>query len=479
MRWRSLQWQITRSYILVTVVAALVLECVALTALVLVVRRPSEPLATPDRLIVSRIDQLAPQAAPFMQSKSGSDGATHWLAISAQDNIIQRNIPAHTPVMLMLVRLDGTALASNDSAVTSLLSLAQVQKVLRSTRKDEVDGETLPDGRLVLAAPVTDANLHVLGSLAAVVVTSPQTTELQSVRTFLADNTWIFGWLIFSGIILLACASIVGTIFGMLLSRRLARRLERISNAADAWSRGEFHTKADDSTPDELGQMARQLNGMARQLSDLFVAQQELAVVEERQRLARDLHDAVKQQVFASAMLVAAARDQLQSDPQQAEATLAAVERINHQAQRELASIIHELRPAALAQHDLAGALTGLCYDWASRTGLSITTQVQEGVILDMAVEEACFRVAQEALANSTRHSGASEIAVRLAGEDKTVRLSISDNGHGFAASADTQGLGLHTMRERVVAVGGALHISSTDGGTCVEAILPAGSKGG
>jgi signal transduction histidine kinase len=474
MRWRSLQWQITRSYILVTVIAALILECAAITALVVVVRRPSEPLATPDRLIVSRIDQLAPQAAPFMLSTSDVAGADRWLALTEQDSIILQNIPAHTPVMLMLVRLNGTALASNDPSAASLLSLAQVQKVLRSTRKNEVDGETLPGDRLVLAAPVTDAHLHVLGSLAAVVVTSPQTSELQSVRTFLADNSWLFGYLIASGIVLLICASVIGTVFGIMLSRRLTRRLGRISRAADAWSRGEFHVKAEDRIPDELGQMARHLNGMASQLRDLIATQQGLAVVEERQRLARDLHDAVKQQVFASAMLVAAAREQLRNDPQQVETTLAVVERINHQAQHELASIIHELRPAALAQHDLAGALTGLCHDWASRSGIVITTYTQEGITLDSAAEEACFRVAQEALANSARHSGASEINVRLICEEKIVRLAISDNGHGFDVTAGTQGIGLHTMRERVVAVGGVLHLTSTGDGTCVEVMLPA-----
>jgi signal transduction histidine kinase len=475
MRWRSLKWQIARSYILVTVIAALILECVVLISVVLVVRRPSEPLATPDRLIVGRIDQLAPQAAPFMQSKSSGASAAHWLAVIGRDNAIQQNIPAQTQVTLMLVRLDGTALASTDNSASSLLSNTKVQKVLRYTRQDDVDGETLPGDRLFLAAPVTDANMHVLGSLAIVVVAAPQTNELQSARAFLADNTWIFGWLTVSGISLLVCASVIGTIFGILLSRRLTRRLGRISRAADAWSRGEFQTKADDTAPDELGQMARQLNGMARQLNDLFAAQQELAVVEERQRLARDLHDAVKQQVFASAMLVAAARDQLQNNPQQVETTLAVVERINHQAQHELASIIHELRPAALTQHDLAGALTGLCHDWASRTGIVITTHIQEDIALDSSAEEACFRVAQEALANSARHSSASEADVRLSREKQIVRLAINDNGHGFdVTGCDAKGLGLHTMRERVAGVGGALHITSTADGTSVEAILPA-----
>ncbi len=111
-----------------------------------------------------------------------------------------------------------------------------------------------------------------------------------------------------SALALVILASIVGTLFGVLASRGITRRLGRITLAADAWSRGEFQATVRNTGRDELGQLATDLNVMAEQLQHLLATRQELAVVEERHRLARDLHDSVKQQMFVITMLLGAAR---------------------------------------------------------------------------------------------------------------------------------------------------------------------------
>jgi NarL family two-component system sensor histidine kinase LiaS len=271
-------------------------------------------------------------------------------------------------------------------------------------------------------------------------------------------------------------AGLVGLIFGFVVSRGMARRLRNISQAADAWSQGDFGAAAHDLSGDELGRLTRDLNGMAEQVRSLLQDRQQLAIVEERNRLARDLHDSVKQQVFATSMQVAAARALVQRDPAAAEARLAEVERLVGEAQRELTALIGELRPAALADKGLAQALREYCAEWSGRVGIAAEVRVRGERAAPLDVEQALFRVAQEALSNVARHSGATRVEVELAWEPAALLLSVTDNGRGMdAAAADGQGVGLHSMRERVEALRGSLAIrAAADGpGTSIQAWAP------
>ncbi|SRR5258706_9718153 len=109
---------------------------------------------------------------------------------------------------------------------------------------------------------------------------------------------------------------------GYLTARGLTRRLKGLSVAADRWSRGDFSAITHDTSEDELGQTTRQLNTMAEQLQNLFLARQKIATLEERNRLARDLHDSVKQQIFAASMQIGAMRVLLRRDVDAAEVRL-------------------------------------------------------------------------------------------------------------------------------------------------------------
>src|SRR5205807_4599506 len=126
------------------------------------------------------------------------------------------------------------------------------------------------------------------------------------------------------------------------------RRLKNLTAAASRWSRGDFSTPAEDTSEDELGQVTQQLNLMAEQVQNLLQARQKLATLEERNRLARDLHDSVKQQVFAVAMQIGATRLLIQRDTAAAEVRLNEAQKLVRQAQQELTSLIRELRPVAL-----------------------------------------------------------------------------------------------------------------------------------
>jgi len=276
-----------------------------------------------------------------------------------------------------------------------------------------------------------------------------------------------------TGLYFILLAGVVGTLTGLLITRNVTLRLHRITQAAEAWSHGEFGGGVRDPTPDEIGQLGQDLNAMAEQLHMLLATRAELAAVEERNRLARDLHDSIKQNVFATALLVGAARTHLPPDTLPAQTYLAEAEALAEQTRQELTALIRELRPARLADKGLAVVLREYAENWSRRMGIAVAMHVQgeRGIALD--IEGALFRVAQEALANIAHHSGAAHVTIQLAWDGAQVRVTIADDGTGFdVAHADGRGVGLASMRERVAAHDGTLTIASTAGATTVEASI-------
>jgi NarL family two-component system sensor histidine kinase LiaS len=220
-----------------------------------------------------------------------------------------------------------------------------------------------------------------------------------------------------------------------------------------------------DPSGDELGQLSRRLNAMAEELKTLLETRQQLAILEERNRLARDLHDSVKQQVFSLAMQVGALRVLLRRDEDAAERRLNEIERMVRMAQKELASLIHALRPVALEGKDLASALQDFAQQWADQTWISAQVHVEGTETLPHAVEEALFRITQEALSNVARHSNASAVQIQLHCKQESVTLLIADNGQGFnVARAEGRGVGLLSMRERIQVLGGDIQVESAAG---------------
>ena len=198
---------------------------------------------------------------------------------------------------------------------------------------------------------------------------------------------------------------------------------------------------------------------------------QELAVVEERNRLARDLHDSVKQQVFAISMQLSAARISLKEDDK-AYPSVAQAEKLAQQAGAELTTLIHQLRPPALKKKSLVEAIKAHVDDWIHQTDIETEMDVSE-VSVNPESEQALFRVLQEALANVTRHSQANKVWVRLRSENDHVALTIEDNGTGYDAERIVKGVGLDSMKERLAAVNGSLEVSSLQSqGTKVIAIV-------
>ncbi|MGH2510589.1 MAG: histidine kinase, partial [Ktedonobacteraceae bacterium] len=281
-----------------------------------------------------------------------------------------------------------------------------------------------------------------------------------------------FKFVLFSGLLVTILTASIGAVFGYVTARGLTRRLNQLSTAATRWSRGDFSALAQDTSPDELGQMARQLNHMATELQNLLHTRQQLATLEERNRLARDLHDSVKQQVFAISMQIGATKILLRRDTDAAEARLQKAEKLVQQAQQELTSLIRELRPVALDGKGLIAALRELAPQWSQQTDIVANLHVEGAQTLPLTVEEALFRVAQEALSNVARHSQATLVQITLTMTDETVTLMVHDNGQGCDPThLEHQGVGLLSMQERMKMLGGDMQLASTPGnGTRVSA---------
>jgi NarL family two-component system sensor histidine kinase LiaS len=279
---------------------------------------------------------------------------------------------------------------------------------------------------------------------------------------------------------MLAVTLPIGSVFGWLASRGLRKRLDNLSMAAKAWSKGDFSVTPRDQSGDEIGELARNLTGMAEQLQTLIHTRDELARVEERNRLARDLHDTVKQQTYAARMQLTAAKNLLQSDSQAAAEHLESALQLNRETQQELKHIIDELRPAALEGKGLAQALTEYVARWQGHTGITVPTSISGERPLPLDVEQVLYRVLQEALSNVARHAEADSVTLSLSMTPDRVTLVITDNGRGFVIEAvSSASYGLAGMKQRLREVGGTLTVESRlSEGTTVIAEVQLTTKG-
>ena len=206
----------------------------------------------------------------------------------------------------------------------------------------------------------------------------------------------------------------------------------------------------------------------------LYERGRELSVLQERARLARDLHDAVSQKLFSVRAKARAAAVLVGRDPARAVEEIGSVADLAGQAQAELRAVIDGLAPPELAAGGLAGSVRGYAVMAGRTYGTDVQVQAGDLPALDPHRETVIYRVAQEAIGNALRHSGGRAVTVTLAGRPGRVVLQVSDNGNGFDVSTTQSGLGLASMRERAASAGGRLTVSSSPGtGTIVRLSVP------
>jgi len=321
------------------------------------------------------------------------------------------------------------------------------------------------NNRVVITFPLWNENgTRVLGVLVAI-------GELPTVWSQLGEILPVIG---ISFLIFTLVAALAGTLYGFLAARGPVKRLGQLAEASLAWSEGDFSVRVEDQSGDELGLLAIRLNEMSRQLEELLETRRELAVVEERNRLARDLHDSAKQQAFAAAAQISAARKYLSADPQAAERHVQEAERLILALRQELTNLIQQLRPVGLNGKGLPDALQDYTEEWSRQSGIQAQLRIRKQRTLPLDIEQSVFRIVQEALSNISRHSKASLVEIELTYEQDEVSCTIKDNGVGFNQDSIRKGLGLRSMKERSFELGGRLDMTSKPGeGTYIRLDFP------
>jgi nitrate/nitrite-specific signal transduction histidine kinase len=211
----------------------------------------------------------------------------------------------------------------------------------------------------------------------------------------------------------------------------------------------------------------------AIQNAQLYEQAQDFAILEERQRLARDLHDAVSQTLFSSSITAEAILRLRGNGDDKVWPYIEQLHRLNRGAFAEMRNLLMELRPTSLAKTDLAELLQQLGYAAMGRKKIEVMVSVQPELDLSPEIKQTFYRITQEALNNVVKHSAATEVEIVLQKRGKGITLEIKDNGRGFDLSQPGgAGLGLNIMRERAEAVGAKLEISSTLGkGTIIRLV--------
>lgn len=295
------------------------------------------------------------------------------------------------------------------------------------------------------------------------------------------------------GFILFVCL-IIGGAFGVKTGLGQKQQFREIEEALLLAKQGKPVQIKDDGG--ELYHVLRKADDLRTQLSEQARTSQKLAtqkaeesekrvqeiVSEERNRLARELHDSVSQQLFAASMLMSAiAETPSESRSPGEQKQLDMVERTIQQSQLEMRALLLHLRPVALRGKTLQQGMEELLVELAQKMPLDIQWKVEE-MDLDKGVEDHLFRILQESVSNTLRHAKAASLDVRLIIRESMIILRVVDDGQGFDVNESkvTSSYGLQNMKERALEIGGTVKIISVLGkGTSLEVKVPVVEKEG
>ena len=227
-----------------------------------------------------------------------------------------------------------------------------------------------------------------------------------------------------------------------------------------------------------LRRRAEQAQSRERELRLLYEQAQELAAIQERQRLARELHDSVSQALYGISLGAHTAREALESEPGQVTIALDYVIGLAEAGLAEMRALIFELRPESLETEGLVAAISKQVAVLRARYKLTVEADLRDEPDLSLEMKHTLYRVAQEALHNVIKHAHATTVVLQLARQEHETILEVRDNGRGFDPTGTFPGhLGLQSMRVRVAKAGGTLVVESApDQGTSVRVRIPLGA---
>jgi signal transduction histidine kinase len=494
---RQLRWKMTLSYTLVTVGALLVITLILGGIVFTQVFIPVQSL-DPEQMIDAWMNsRISSNYLTLCQLLSQSPVDIELLNVYMKDPQSNINtvslfragaldfwVTTKASIRLSIFSPDGILLGSsvpNDPVLGHangrLFDLKQVPGLEAPFRAAQAGDTTpkhlytelVPNEKITFAAPLFNRTSGYKQQVVGIVV-----ILFDAIPTQEDIPAYTLNLAIRSLIIFLLGTGLMGAIFGSYFSHGLVTRFNRLSSATDLWSKGDFSNYIDDNTGDEISQLAQRLNNMARQLQSLLLRRQEMAVSEERNRLARDLHDSAKQQALAASFELGTALTLYDRDPGGAKKHLVEADALVDSVRKELTNLVDELRPQSMDEQDFSEVLKEHALEWSHRSGIELRTNIEGHDKLSLAVRETLFRITQEALANVARHSSARHVEVFLEYGTNIVALIVKDDGRGFDTGAKHDGLGLHSMQERSEAIGGSFTVDSAPGqGTKIKVTMP------
>lgn len=283
------------------------------------------------------------------------------------------------------------------------------------------------------------------------------------------------------GALLILMLALISSVVSALLyyglranQRRLVQKLQWL--ILGNYTHDVFQKKANQplATLDYLGIVDDQLNSLSIQLKEsadnllafsekhtpLALEQEEQILLEERKRLARDLHDSVSQQLYAASMMVSGAKYTLRHDEAIMQ-QMTILEKTIDAAQQELRALLLHLRPVDLENKTLSQGLLKLMVELSQKVSIEVVYDIDDCELLPT-VESHLFRIVQELVSNSLRHAKATRLEVYLKKDNARVKLRVVDNGQGFDVRKDMIGhYGLQNVKDRVSGIGGQVTIVS------------------
>lgn len=284
-------------------------------------------------------------------------------------------------------------------------------------------------------------------------------------------------WWVLNTILALAWGIAIWTsLLGRTKEKSIERKISELINRDEAViTHKRFSPRIDRALDSVSNVLVTQRKSLQRITDERAETQDQLInerIVQERQRLARELHDSVSQQLFAASMLLSALTES--NEEKETQKPLQQVERVVQQAQLEMRALLLHLRPAALNNKSLREGLEELLIELQEKVLFDIRYRLED-VSLSKGAEDHLFRIAQETLSNTLRHAQATEVDILFVERDELVIFRVQDNGVGFKEN-DGQGgsYGLQNVKERAIEVGGTCKIVSVPSqGTIVEVKLP------
>jgi signal transduction histidine kinase len=489
---RKLRWQLTLSYTLVTVCAFLVVILI-MGSIVLPRFFIPDNILTPEGIIEVLREGTVPLWSHILSQSTVDVSLVRLLledsngAITSNDILrigsLQFFVRTMATMRAFVIGADGTLLGYTGHVDVPNLNIGQpfdpgiyqdLEAPFTAAMAGETDTKQLysafgEDQRFLLALPIfgeaTGKENQVAGVIVVILESFPTQKDIPAHILNITGRSLI---------IFLLGIGILGALFGYVFANRLSGRFNRISTVTDLWSEGDFSRYIEDTIGDEITQFTQHLNNMAKQLQNLLRRRQEMAISEERNRLARDLHDSAKQQALAASFELGTALTLFDRDSEGTKKHLMEADALVDSVRTELTNLVDELRPQALEGQDFTEILKEYAIDWSQRSGVEVKVQIDGKADLSLETREILFRIAQEALANVARHSHASSTELSLGYGTNNVTMIIKDDGCGFDTTTAHSGVGLRSMRERVEVVDGSFSLESVENqGTKISVTLP------